>query len=69
MPSSSNHRYDSAISELREQGLQVTVHSEANETWYVKEEGRFNGYTVTGTELLVLKRADQLNIRGIQLLG
>jgi hypothetical protein len=62
-------RFDSVVGELRKQGLDVTVHNGANETFYIKAEGIFAGYVVTGTELLELKSENNLNIRGIQSLG
>jgi hypothetical protein len=62
-------RFDSVVAELRKQGLDITVHNGANETFYIKAEGIFAGYVVTGTELLELKSANNLNIRGIQSLG
>jgi hypothetical protein len=64
-----DYRFDGALAELRKQGLDVTVHNGANETFYIKAEGIFAGYVVTGTELLELKSANNLNIRGIQSLG
>jgi lipid-binding SYLF domain-containing protein len=64
-----DYRFDGAVAELRTQGLDVTVHNGANETFYIKAEGIFAGYVVTGTELLELKSANNLNIRGIQSLG
>ena len=63
---SNNHKFDGVVAELREQGLTVKVHSTLNETWYVKGDGIFNGYIVSGAEMLELKRANQLNIRGIK---
>ena len=62
-------RFESALVELRKQGLDVTVHNGLNETFYIKAEGIFAGYVVTGNELLELKSANNLNIRGIQSLG
>ena len=57
------------MAELRAQGLQVKVHSAANDTWYVKGDGIYIGYIATGAELLELKSASKLNIRGIKSLG
>jgi len=57
------------VAELREQGLQVQVHSAANDTWYVKGDGIYIGYIASGAELLELKSASKLNIRGIKSLG
>ena len=64
-----NNRFDGVVAELREQGLQVTVCSALNETWYIKDDGLFIGYIASGAELLELKSANQLNIRGIKSLG
>ena len=64
-----NTRFDGALAELRTQGLAVTVHNPSNETFYIKAEGIFAGYVVTGTELLELESANKLNIRGIASLG
>jgi len=62
-------QFNGALAELRTQGLGVTVHNPSNETFYIKAEGIFVGYVVTGTELLELKSANNLNIRGIEALG
>ena len=64
-----NIRFDGALAELRTQGLAVTVHNPSNETFYIKAEGIFSGYVVTGTELLELQTTNHLNIRGIESLG
>ena len=61
-----NDRFDGAVAELRKQGLDVSVHNGANETFYIKADGIFVGYVVTGNELLELKSANKLNIRGIE---
>jgi hypothetical protein len=66
---SDNHKFDGVVAELRELGLKVTVHSALNETWYVKDDGLYVGYIATGAELLELKSANKLNIRGIKSLG
>jgi predicted peroxiredoxin len=63
------NKFDDVLAELREQGLQVTLCSALNETWYIKDDGIFTGYIASGAELLELKSANQLNIRGIQSLG
>jgi hypothetical protein len=60
---------DDVLAELRDQGLQVTLCNALNETWYIKDDGIFTGYIASGAELLELKSANQLNIRGIQSLG
>ena len=61
--------FDGVLAELREQGLKVTVCSVSNETWYIKDDGIFTGYIVSRAELLKLKGANKLNIRGIKSLG
>jgi len=38
-----------------EQGLEVTVCSALNETWYINDYGIFAGYIASGAELLELK--------------
>ena len=63
------NKFDGLIAELREQGLEVTVFSTLNETWYIKGDGIFTGYIASGAELLELKSANKLNIRGIKSLG
>jgi hypothetical protein len=47
----------------------VTACSVLNETWYIKDDGIFTDYIVSGAELLELKSANKLNIRGIKSLG
>jgi hypothetical protein len=65
----SNPKFDRVVAELRDQGLDVSVHSAFNDTWYVKGKGLYVGYIATAAELLELKRANKLNIRGIKSLG
>ena len=62
-------RVDSLVGELQNQGLIVTVHSASNETWYVKGDGIYVGYVVTGDELVSLKRENRLDLRGVKSLG
>jgi len=62
-------KLDDVLDELREQGLRVTLCDALNETWYIKDDGIFTGYIASGAELLELKSANQLNLRGIQSLG
>ena len=62
-------KLDDVLDELREQGLRVTLCNALNETWYIKDDGIFTGYIASGAELLELKSANQLNLRGIQSLG
>ena len=67
--SSDNHEVDKVVTELRAQGLNVTVYSAFNDTWWVRGNGVYISYLATGAELLQLKSADKLNIRGIKALG
>jgi len=64
-----NNKFDDAVGELREQGLEVTVHSASNNTWRLKGDGIYTGYIASGAELLELKSANKLNILGIKSLG
>ena len=57
------------MAELREQGLSVTVYGASNDTWWVRADGVYISYVATSAELLQLKSANQLNIRGIKSLG
>jgi hypothetical protein len=63
------NKFDGVLAELRDQGLQVTLCSALNETWYIKDDGLFTGYIASAAELLELKSANKLNIRGIKSLG
>jgi hypothetical protein len=63
------NKFDGVLAELREQGLEVTVCGALNETWYINDYGIFTGYIASGAELLELKSANKLNIRGIKSLG
>ena len=58
-----------ALTELRKQGLTVRVHSAQDNTWHVADGGLYSGYVVSGDELIELRRAKKLNIRGIKELG
>jgi hypothetical protein len=64
-----NDDFDDAVAELREQGLIVSIHNASNETFFVKGKGLYVGYIATRDELLELKVANRLNIRGIESLG
>ena len=64
-----NPECDIALMELREQGLTVRLHSRKNNTWHIADGGLYSGYVVTTDELIELKRAKKLNIRGIRDLG
>jgi hypothetical protein len=57
------------LAELERQGLSIKVHNRQNSTWFVKGEGIFQGYIATSDELIELKRANRLDLRGIKSLG
>jgi hypothetical protein len=60
---------DEAVAELKRQGLTVTLHSRANNTWFIADGRPYSGYVATGDELVELKRRNNLNLRGIRSLG
>ena len=60
---------DAALAELRKQGLTVRLHSRENNTWHIADGGLYSGYIASGDELIELRRANNLNIRGIKSLG
>lgn len=60
---------DAALTELRNQGLTVRLHSSQNDTWHIADGGLYRGYVASGDELVELRRANKLNIRGIKQLG
>ena len=60
---------DAAIAELEEQGLTVKLHSRENNTWHIADGGLYSGYVASGDELIELRKAKKLNIRGIKDLG
>jgi hypothetical protein len=64
-----NDKYDSLVAELQAQGITVTIHSASNETWYIKGDGIYQGYVVSGLEMMELKRKDRLHMKGIKSLG
>jgi len=68
VPSQSMER-DTAITELRKQGLTVRLHSRQNDTWHIADGGLYSGYVASGDELIELRRTNKLNIRGIRDLG
>ena len=45
---SNNHNFDGVLTELRQQGLEVTVCSALKETWYIKGSGIHIWYIATG---------------------
>jgi len=60
---------EETLTDLRKQGLTVRLHSAQNNTWHIANGGLYSGWVATGDELLELRRANQLNIRGIKDLG
>jgi hypothetical protein len=60
---------DAALAELQTQGLTVRLHSGQNNTWHIADGGLYSGYIASGDELVELRRANKLNIRGIKDLG
>jgi hypothetical protein len=58
-----------ALAELQEQGLTVRLHSLQNSTWHIADGGLYSGYIASSDELVELKGANNLNIRGIKSLG
>jgi hypothetical protein len=60
---------DAALAELQTQGLTVRLHSGQNNTWHIADGGVYSGYIASGDELVELRRANKLNIRGIRDLG
>ena len=68
MPSVITER-DAALTELRNQGLTVRLHSGQNDTWHIADGGLYSFYVASGDELFELRSANKLNIRGIKELG
>jgi len=68
MPSVITER-DAALTELRNQGLTVRLHSGQNDTWHIADGGLYSFYVASGDELVELRSANKLNIRGIKELG
>jgi hypothetical protein len=60
---------DAALAELQTQGLTVRLHSGQNNTWHIADGEVYSGYIASGDELVELRRANKLNIRGIRELG
>ena len=60
---------DAALAELEKQGLTVRLHNAQNNTWHISDGGLYSGYVLSGDELIDLRRAEKLNLRGIQDLG
>jgi len=57
------------VAELRKQGLTVRLHNRPNNTWHIADGGLYSGYIASGDELVALRAANKLNIRGIKDLG
>jgi len=64
-----NSECAAALAELQEQGLSVRLHSRQNSTWHIADGGLYSGYIASSDELVELRRANNLNIRGIKSLG
>ena len=60
---------EAALTDLQRQGLTVRLHSGENNTWHISDGGLYSGYVASADELVTLRRADKLNIRGIKDLG
>jgi hypothetical protein len=60
---------EAALAELEKQGLTVRLHSGQNNTWHIADGGLYSGYVVSGNELVNLRKAKRLTIRGIKDLG
>jgi hypothetical protein len=63
------HEVDAALTELEKQGLTVRLHDSRNNTWHIADGGLYSGYIASGAELVELRTARKLNIRGIKSLG
>ena len=61
-----NPECDAAVAGLRRQAHTVTLQNSQNSTWYVADEGIYTGYIASSDELVELRRAKKLNIRGIK---
>jgi len=57
-----------AVAELQEQGLTVRLHSREDNTWHIADGGLYS-YIASGDELVGLRKANNLNIRGVKSLG
>jgi hypothetical protein len=57
---------DAVLAELRKQGLTVRLHNFQNNTWHIADGELYSGYIASGDELVELRKADNLNIRGIR---
>jgi hypothetical protein len=61
--------FHDVLADLQEQGLTVRLHSRENGTWHIADGGLYSGYVASSEELIELRRAKKLNIRGIKELG
>jgi len=57
---------DAALADLQQLGLTVRLHSVEKHTWHIADGGLYSGYVVTAEELIDLRRANKLNLQGIQ---
>ena len=60
---------DAVLTELRRQGLTVRLHDAKKNTWHIADGGLYSGYVATANELVELKNANRLDIRGVMSLG
>ena len=60
---------DSALAELRQNGLTVRLHSAPNNTWHIADGGLYSGYVVSAEELVAMRRANKLTLEHIKGLG
>ena len=56
---------NAALTELQSQGLTVRLHNAHNYIWHIADGGLYGGYAMRGDELIELRTANKLNIRGI----
>ena len=54
------------LAELLRQGLTVRLHNAHNYNWHIADGGPYSGYAMSGDELVGLRYANNLNIRGIK---
>ena len=58
--------FHDVLAVLHEQGLTVRLSSRENNTWHITNGGLYSGYIASTDELIELKKAEKLNIRGIK---
>jgi len=64
-----NSSINNLVEQLKAQGLTVKTHNMLNDTWFIKGDGIYVGYIVTGDELIKLDEEKRLDLRGIRSLG